>query len=53
MVSIYEPENVTSGKVMEHLGLKPYMTTAHPEHGETMIITEITKATWRERRGHG
>ena len=34
IVSIYEPENVASGKVMEHLGFTPYLTTTHPERGE-------------------
>jgi RimJ/RimL family protein N-acetyltransferase len=53
VVSIYEPENVASGKVMEHLGLVPYLTTTHPERGETMVVTELSKATWLARHDHG
>src|ERR1035438_1476071 len=53
IVSIYEPENVASGKVMEHLGLVPYLTTTHPERGETMIVTELTRARWQARQAGG
>jgi RimJ/RimL family protein N-acetyltransferase len=53
IVSIYEPENVASGKVMEHLGLVPYLTTTHPERGETMIVTELTMERWRARQPRG
>src|SRR5580704_8464436 len=53
IVSIYEPENVASGKVMEHLVLFPYITTTHPERGETMIVTELTRARWRARQAGG
>jgi RimJ/RimL family protein N-acetyltransferase len=53
IVSIYEPENVASGKVMEHLGLTPYLTTTHPERGETMIVTELTRAQWQARQSRG
>jgi RimJ/RimL family protein N-acetyltransferase len=50
IVSIYEPENLASGKVMEHLGFVPCLTTTHPELGETLIVTELTRDTWEERR---
>ncbi len=30
IVSIYEPENVASGRVMEHLGFSPWRTTTGP-----------------------
>jgi RimJ/RimL family protein N-acetyltransferase len=53
IVSIYEPENVASGKVMEHLGLVPCLTTTHPERGETMIVTELTRARWQARQAGG
>jgi RimJ/RimL family protein N-acetyltransferase len=53
IVSIYEPENVASGKVMEHLGLTPYLTTTHPERGETMIVTELSRAQWQARHAGG
>jgi RimJ/RimL family protein N-acetyltransferase len=53
IVSIYEPENVASGKVMEHLGLTPYLTTTHPERGETMVVTELTRDRWLARHAGG
>jgi hypothetical protein len=39
--------------VMEHLGLVPYLTTTHPERGETMVVTELTKTNWLARHDHG
>ena len=53
IVSIFEPENVASGKVMEHLGMTPYLTTTHPERGETIVVTELTRDDWRERQAGG
>jgi RimJ/RimL family protein N-acetyltransferase len=52
IVSIYEPENLASGRVMEHLGFTPYLTTRHPEHGEVLIVTELTLREWERRRRH-
>lgn len=52
IVSIYEPENVASGKVMEHLGFTPYLTTRHPERGDVVIVTELSLEEWR-RQAHG
>jgi RimJ/RimL family protein N-acetyltransferase len=53
IVSIFEPENVASGKVMEHLGFTPFLTTTGDQHGRNVIVTELSIATWRERRGDG
>ncbi len=53
LVSIYEPENAASGRVMERLGFTPTLSTAHPERGETLIVTELTRTDWQERRAHG
>jgi RimJ/RimL family protein N-acetyltransferase len=50
IVSIYEPENVPSGKVMEHLGFTPYLTTTGEQRGEEMVVTELTIETWQARR---
>jgi RimJ/RimL family protein N-acetyltransferase len=52
IVSIYEPENVASGKVMEHLGLRHYLTTPGPR-GEELYVTELSRAAWAERTGGG
>lgn len=53
IVSIFEPENVASGKVMEHLGFTPYLTTIGSLHNETVMVTELTIETWRERLHDG
>jgi RimJ/RimL family protein N-acetyltransferase len=50
IVSIYEPENVASGKVMEHLGFTPALTTQGPAHGRTVMVTELTVERWKERQ---
>jgi len=52
IVSIYEPENVPSGKVMEHLGFTPFLSTTGPR-GEAVTVTELAIETWRERAAHG
>jgi RimJ/RimL family protein N-acetyltransferase len=46
IISIYEPENVASGKVMERLGFRPALTTTDPERGITVIVTDLTRAGW-------
>jgi RimJ/RimL family protein N-acetyltransferase len=50
LVSIYEPENVASGKVMEHLGFTHFRTTTQPDRGETVMVTELTRQRWLEQR---
>ncbi|HEX3795730.1 MAG TPA: GNAT family N-acetyltransferase [Acidimicrobiales bacterium] len=53
IVSIYEPENVPSGKVMEHLGFTPFLRTRVPERGEEVVVTELTLDQWKARQGDG
>jgi RimJ/RimL family protein N-acetyltransferase len=50
IVSIYEPENVASGRVMEHLGFTHWRTTTGPG-GEEVVVKELTRARWEEGRG--
>jgi RimJ/RimL family protein N-acetyltransferase len=50
IVSIYEPENVASGKVMGHLGFRPFLTTTDPLRGMSVIVTELTLEEWEVRR---
>jgi RimJ/RimL family protein N-acetyltransferase len=45
IVSIYEPENVPSGKVMAHLGFTRFLTTRGPR-GELLDVTELTRERW-------
>jgi RimJ/RimL family protein N-acetyltransferase len=53
IVSIFEPDNVASGKVMEHLGFTPYLTTVGTMHGKEVLVTELRIETWRMRPAHG
>jgi len=50
IVSIYEPENLASGRVMEHLGFLPYLTTSHPDRDVVVVVTELTRQRWEERQ---
>jgi RimJ/RimL family protein N-acetyltransferase len=51
IVSIYEPENVASGRVMARLGFTDWITTRVGEEGEEVAVTELSRARWEERRG--
>ena len=46
VVSIYEPENVASGRVMERLGMKPYRETTHPSLGVPLRVYKMTRSEW-------
>jgi RimJ/RimL family protein N-acetyltransferase len=50
IVSIYEPENVASGRVMEHLGFVPFLTTGHPDRDVVVVVTELTRPRWEARQ---
>ena len=50
IVSIYEPENVASGRVMEHLGFTYWRTTTG-NRGEEVVVTELTRTRWEDGRG--
>ena len=50
IVSIYEPENVASGRVMEHLGFTLDLATTG-QRGEELAVTELLRERWEEGRG--
>jgi RimJ/RimL family protein N-acetyltransferase len=50
IVSIHEPENVASGRVMEHLGFTLHLATTG-RRGEELAVTELLRERWEERRG--
>lgn len=52
IVSIYEPENVASGRVMEHLGFAPWLRTNGPS-GEEVLVMELDRADWVARQAGG
>src|SRR5271170_7649255 len=45
IVSIYEPENVASGRVMTHLGFTHLLTTVGPR-GEEVVVKELVQERW-------
>jgi RimJ/RimL family protein N-acetyltransferase len=52
IVSIYEPENVPSGKVMDRLGFTRFLTTSGPR-GELLHVTELSRTQWEAQGDHG
>ena len=50
IVSIYEPANVASGRVMERLGFTHWRTTRGTPQGEEVDVMELTRARWQERQ---
>jgi RimJ/RimL family protein N-acetyltransferase len=52
IVSIYEPDNAASGRVMDRLGFTRYLTTTGPR-GEEIAVTELTREQWELRRAGG
>ena len=52
IVSIYEPENAASGRVMERLGFTYELTTSGPR-GRTVDVTQLTRPQWEARNRHG
>ena len=53
IVSIYEPENAASGRVMKKLGFTHCLTTKGRLHGEQIDVLELTRDRWRELGAHG
>jgi RimJ/RimL family protein N-acetyltransferase len=47
VVSIYEPENVASGRVMEHIGMTVDRDTSDPETGLPLRVYRLTADAWR------
>ncbi len=48
IISIFDPGNVASGRVMEKLGMRDCLTTADPRWGGTLLVREITRAEWAQ-----
>ena len=46
IVSIYEPLNVASGRVMERLGMLPDRDTTHPALGAHLRVCKIRREQW-------
>ena len=52
IVSIYEPENIASGRVMDHLGFTHRLSTVGPR-GKEVAVLELTRERWEERHTDG
>ena len=46
IISIYDPENVASGRVMEKLGMRPWLRMTDPERGNLLAVYESTRRGW-------
>ncbi len=51
IVSIFTPDNVASGRVMEKLGMHDWITTTDPDRGITLSVREITRSGWQAASG--
>lgn len=51
IVSIYEPANEASGRVMGKLGFEPDRMTVHPGRKIDLYVTVLTRARWAQHRG--
>jgi RimJ/RimL family protein N-acetyltransferase len=49
VVSIYEPDNAASGRVMERLGMTHLLDTAHPALGVPLRVYKVTASDWSSR----
>ena len=46
IVSIYEPENVASGRVMQRIGMRRDRDTTHPTRGVDLLVYKLLRTQW-------
>jgi RimJ/RimL family protein N-acetyltransferase len=46
IVSIYEPENVASGRLMQHIGMRHDRDTTHPTLGVDLRVYRLLRSEW-------
>ncbi len=46
MLSIFEPDNVASGRVMDRLGFDAGFATVHPTLGVPLVVRTVTAEAW-------
>ena len=51
IVSIYEPENRPSGRVMDRLGFGPGSPTTEPKRNHPLLVRRLTADDWSVRSG--
>lgn len=47
IVSIYEPENLPSGRVMDRIGFGPGSATTEPKRGLPLLVRSLSAEDWR------
>jgi RimJ/RimL family protein N-acetyltransferase len=47
VISIFEPENTPSGRVMDRLGFGAGFATVHPAKGVPLVVRTLTADDWR------
>ena len=47
IVSIYEPDNIPSGRVMDRLGFGPGMAMTEPKRGRPLLVRTLAADDWR------
>jgi len=50
VVSIYNPQNIASGRVMERIGMKVDCDTVHPELGHPVRVYRLGRDAWEQDR---
>ena len=50
VVSIYQPENVASGRVMARLGMRFDRDTTHPRRALALRVCRLTRSDWEATR---
>ncbi len=48
ILSMFVPENASSGRVMDKLGMTPHLTTTDPTSGGRLEVRAITREAWQE-----
>jgi RimJ/RimL family protein N-acetyltransferase len=48
IISIFEPENVPSGRVMDRLGFDAGFETTHPARGVPLRVRSLTASRWQD-----
>ncbi|MDQ6839537.1 MAG: GNAT family N-acetyltransferase [Actinomycetota bacterium] len=47
IISIFTPDNTSSGRVMDRLGMHDCLTTTDAERGIPLLVREITRSAWQ------
>lgn len=53
IISIFEPDNVASGRVMDRLGFDAGRPTVDPGHGFDLLVRTLSADDWRAGAGAG